>query len=330
MNKEEMKKFALIFSNRLKGAEISISSVMIAYYILLSLFPLVIAGGNILSMFSIDTMRVLAYMDVVVPRDVQPLLESLVINLLDTSNTGLLSLSAVGLLWTASRGINYLQKGMNKAYGVQAEGNFIIRRLLSLLIVLLLFVLLIVFLVVFSLGSAALDVLAPTFEWAAALNKTLGEIKWPTTFAFLFAVMLLLYLIAPDVRLRIREAVPGALFSMLGLAGLVQAYTLYLRFVTRSFSSYGTLGAFFLLMFWLNFSAGIVVLGSVLNAAIREYRLGPAEARTERIDDYFETRLHVWLQRRKQAKKTEGPKQDAAEGGESSENRREEAPKKGN
>lgn len=285
MKNEKLKRFALILKERFTGAEVNSVSVMIAYYLLLSLFPLLIAVGNIMPLLGMDANVTLGYLDAVVPVPVMQVLEPVIRDLLASASGGLLSVGLLGAVWSSSRGISYMRRGLNKAYGVSPNaGSFVAKKLVSVVTILLILLLLVAFALVFSVGESILEALAPTFGWAGALAGTLYSWKWPVTVVVLFCMLALVYRVAPNVRLRIRDALPGAAFSTAGLLVLVQLFTLYLRFFTRSYSGYGTLGAFFVLMFWLNFSAQILVLGAVLNAAISEYRFGKAEEEVSGVD----------------------------------------------
>lgn len=304
--REKALRFFGIVRERFTGAEVGSTSVLIAYYLLLSLFPLILAVGNILPLFHINYEVLIDYMNLVLPEPVAPLLDGIVRGLLTSANGGLLSVGAVGLIWSAGRGINYLQKGMNKAYGIPDESSFIAKRLVSMLTVLLMLVFFAAFVLFFSIGQSFLDTISPNSPWAAALIQTVLGWKWPVAIAFILVILTLIYRITPDVKLRIRDALPGAVFSTIGSLLLVQAFTIYVQFATRSMSSYGTLSAFFVLMFWLQFTCVILVLGAVLNASIAEYRFGKAQPQRSGVDKVLDTtrsslmaRLQQFVKRRK-------------------------------
>lgn len=283
-------KWVTVLKERFLQADITASSVMIAYYLLLSLFPLSIAVGNILPFLRLSPERVLPYIDTIIPQAIQPVLNPLIISLLTKSSGGLLSVSAVGLVWSASRGIRFLQKGMNKAYGVGTGRGFLIKRGVSMLMVLLVLVLLVVFVVLFGAGQALLATLGEVIPGVASFNQFMSDVKWPASFIFLFCLLLLTYRVVPDVKLRLRDVWAGTLLATVGLLLLTQLFTIYLRFTTRNFNSYGALGTFFILMFWLNFSCMIILAGAVLNATIMEVKHGKAVAQRSRIDDYLENK----------------------------------------
>ncbi|MGD9560373.1 MAG: YihY/virulence factor BrkB family protein, partial [Oscillospiraceae bacterium] len=306
MSKEKLGKFFTIAKDRFVGADVGNTSVLITYYLLLSLAPLVIAVGNILPFLNIDPTSVMGYLDTVVPEAVLPILEPIVSGLLTNGSGGLLSLGLIAAIWSSSRGIRYLQKGMNKAYGIPDTASFIAKRLVSLVTILLILLLLIAFVVVFSMGEALLQGLAPILPQAGQLMHTLLDLKWPVAIGFLFCMLLIVYRVTPDVKLRFRDVLPGVFLALVGLLALVQGFTIYMRFATRNLSSYGTLGALFLLMFWLNFTVTLVLVGAVLNASIREYRFGKAEEEQGGVDrvisktrDTLAARLRQWVAKKR-------------------------------
>lgn len=284
MKWNKLKDFALIAKERFTGAEVNTTSVVIAYYLLLSIFPLLIAIGNLLPLLHLDVDALMDFLDIIVPAPLLPSVEPIMKSLLTGASGGLLSISALGTLWSASKGVGFLQRGMNKAYGLPNAGNFIVRRIISLVTIILLLAFFTVFVLVFSVGEVLLNTLAPLFTRAEGLLATFQSWKWPVALPFLFCIMLLIYRVTPDVKLKLSQVVPGAAFSTVGLMVLVQGFTFYLRFATSQFSSYGALGTFFVLMFWLNFSAMVIIVGAILNATLYEMKHGPAEEAYGRMD----------------------------------------------
>lgn len=302
----DWKKIAAILRDRFLGAEVSITSVVIAYYLLLSLFPMAIALGNLLPLLQIDIDVLMAYMALVVPAPILSVLEPIFRDLLSTSSGGLISIGALAALWSSSKGVRFMQKGMNKAYGIPDTSSFIAKRVVSLVTIVLVLLFFAVFVLFFSVGELLLGAMGDVFTWASQLAQIVSDWKWPVAIAFIFCMMLLMLRVTPDVKLRLRDAAPGAAFSTLALLAVAQGFTLYVRFSTRSFSGYGTLSTFFVMMFWLQLSAMIVILGAVLNATISEYRFGKAQPDDSRLDRAISdtrqslgARLRQFLQNRK-------------------------------
>ncbi len=273
--------FSHIFMSHFKCADVRSTSVLIAYYFLLSIFPLLIAVGNILAFLDIDITAITSYLRVVIPSEI---LNSLIQDLISTSSGGLLSFGILAAIWSSSRGITYMQRGVNKAYGVSPRGNFVIKKAVSLLIIVLIALFLIAFLILFSFGNIIFDSISQFVPRAHTISMYLTDLKWPISCTFLFSLTLLVYFLTPHIKVHIRNVWPGAVFASAGLLGLVQGFTLYLRFFAQRYTSYSTLGTFAVLMLWLHFSAMFFLLGAVLNASIQEYRYGKITDEISRMD----------------------------------------------
>lgn len=112
---QSLMRFIETTQSHMVTAEIGNSSVVVAYYLLLSLFPLLIAVGNVLPYLRIDPNSVLPYIAEAIPKDVYKNLEPAIRSLLTQRSGGLLSVSALAAFWSASQSINALQNAMNKA-----------------------------------------------------------------------------------------------------------------------------------------------------------------------------------------------------------------------
>ena len=72
-NKEVRENIGLFYktlSGKISNGEIVVSSIVIAYYILFSIFPIIIIVGNILPLFNINTAPIAEYLRLVFPDQV--------------------------------------------------------------------------------------------------------------------------------------------------------------------------------------------------------------------------------------------------------------------
>lgn len=271
---EELKRLLTISKQRFSDAELGNSSVVVAYYLLLSLFPLLIAVGNLLPFFQIDPNSILPYLKNVMPGEIYTFLGPAIHSLLTQGSGGLLSISALAAVWSASKSINALQGAMNKAYGVDNRDNFIVVRIVSVLILLLLLAGGLSATLVLGVGKAVLDALQPIFGFSGDIINTFQTFKWPATILALLLIMTVIYWLVPNARVRFVSAFPGAVVATLGWLLLGQLFGLYTRFFAAKVSGYQIIGSFIVLMIWLNLAAGITLFGGIINAIIATYRSG--------------------------------------------------------
>ncbi|EPH99610.1 YihY family protein [Enterococcus faecalis 13-SD-W-01] len=256
---------------RITDSEMGSTSVIVAYYLLLSIFPLLIAVGNILPFLHLDPEAVLTYVREVIPETVYQFLGPAIHDLLTQGSGSLLSLSALAALWSASRSITALQIAMNKAYGVEQRGNFIAVRLVSVIVIVLFLVAIVGVTIVLGLGQTILEWLDPIFHFSSELIDVFQTLKWPVTLLVLFVIMYVIYLIVPNVKLKLKTIIPGTIFATIGWMLLSQVFSIYAKYFAANVGGYQIIGSFIVLMLWLNFAATIIILGGIINAVVQEY-----------------------------------------------------------
>lgn len=270
----EKKSLITLLQEHFTSANVGETGVLMAYYLLLSLFPLMLALGNLLPIFHIDPADIMPYFDAIAPEAVRSVMHPIIEQLLTTGNGGLFSLGMLIVIWSASNGVGQLQKGIDHAYGIVDKRHNLVQKAMSVIAVVFMLLLVVAVIIVFGLGSVLLERLAATVPALEGIASGLSNFKWPVTVALLLSVLVILYMRAPAAKVRFRDALPGTIFAVLGWMLLVVTFSLYLQLMTRSLNTYGVLSTFFILMFWLNFACIIVLLGAVVNATLYKYRHG--------------------------------------------------------
>lgn len=259
---------------RFNEAEVVNNSIVLAYYLLLSFFPLVMLLGTLLPLFQIRVNTVLEYIETAVPETIYNITEPIVKDFLGSGNCELFSFSLVMTVFSASQAVAAFQRTVNRAYGVAKYQNPIINRVVSFFLTVVIIAIMAVLVFLFSFGQTLVSYLTPILNLPTHLFALVGQLKWPVTIVGLFVGLSLLYYLVPNAKIRFKYVIPGTVFATIGTMVLSQVFSFYLRIFARSVTSYKTLGTFIAIMFWLNFSAMIIMFGGVLNATWQELREG--------------------------------------------------------
>lgn len=259
---------------RFNEAEVVNNSIVLAYYLLLSFFPLVMLLGTLLPLFQIRVNTVLEYIETAVPETIYNITEPIVKDFLGSGNGELFSFSLVMTVFSASQAVAAFQRTVNRAYGVAKYQNPIINRVVSFFLTVVIIAIMAVLVFLFSFGQTLVSYLTPILNLPTHLFALVGQLKWPVTIVGLFVGLSLLYYLVPNAKIRFKYVIPGTVFATIGTMVLSQVFSFYLRTFARSVTSYKTLGTFIAIMFWLNFSAMIIMFGGVLNATWQELREG--------------------------------------------------------
>ncbi len=260
---------AVMRFGQVRAAEAAAS---LAYYVLFSLFPLMIV---LISMGSFVLRRGQLYQQTVdAVTEAFPVSQQLIEKNLDRvldlrSGGGLLGL--VGLVWSASGAFSILARNINRAWRESEARGFIQSRMAALgMIGILLGVLLLLSLLSNGLVSLLPRLEVPLWGGISIYDTTL----WPILAAaipwfFGWLMFLGLYLWTPTEEVDWRAALIGSLAASLAWEGLSGAFTWYLEsgFVQYELV-YGSLGTVVALLFWIYLSSYVTLLGAHLSAAI--------------------------------------------------------------
>ena len=271
-----------LFINFFKSAELSVSSIAVAYYLLLSMFPMLLIIANSLPYFNINTTEVMGFLKRNLPEQIYKLLSPGILSIFTKPNTGLFSISIVVALWTFSRALSSLQIAMNKAYGVSEHRDFIVSRFFSIVAGFAILLFLYFSIALAAFGQMIIDQLQNLLHLNNSLYHTLHNMTMPAVALSSFLALALLYTILPNVKTKkFRYILPGTIFSTFVLVFLMSAFGKYIGHAMQNFEDFKIVGSLviFALMIWFIFIARVLIIGSILNAVYQKYDDGQIETR---------------------------------------------------
>ena len=191
-----------------------------------------------------------------------------VIDQLQQSKGGLLSVGIVIALWTASAGVRLMMSAMNAAYDVVERRPVWKRFPLSIFYTIGIAGMLLI--------AAALMVLGPqVMSWIAAqvgledfIVTVWTIVRWPVVVILLMMAVALIYYVMPDVKQEFRFITPGAVLSVVVWIIASLGFGLYVKTFANYNAMYGSIGAIIVLLLYFYISAAVLLLGAEMNAVI--------------------------------------------------------------
>lgn len=262
---------------------VTVYAAQTAFYICISAIPFVILLILLIRLFSPDLVPELAeVLHDVLPREASGVLDFVFTEASQSADIPIVSTAAAAALWSASRGIRAVMRGVSEVYRVPMKGTFVYTLILSLIYTAL-FVAIITATVLFFVFGGIFP-LVKTFDEYSSLFR----FKYLLFAFFLTLYFSLLYFVVtkgvfffkrerktseccPE---KLRAQLPGALFSAAGWLLFSFFYSLYIRYFPRSSYVYGSLGAVVFLMLWLYFCMYIILLGAEINKMMYLRRKG--------------------------------------------------------
>lgn len=245
-------------------------SAQLAYYFLLSLFPLLIVIFTLMPYLPFHEHDVLGIISGFAPEDAMKLIEKNISEIMSHRNGGLLSFGVIGTIWSSSNGIHAIMRAFNKAYNVEESRPFIVSRGMAILLT---FGMILVFIVAIVLPVFGREIglfLFSQFGYSSEFLKLWNTLSLAVSAIILFLIFTGLYWVAPNVKLRCRSAFPGAAFATVGWIISSLGLSYYVGNFGNYSVAYGSIGAIIVLMLWLYISAFIIILGGEINAFYSE------------------------------------------------------------
>lgn len=270
------KGFLKLLIRRFSNANVNDSAAVLSYYMLLSIFPILLIAGNLIAFLHFNTNSVLRYIEPVLPEPVFQTLAPIIRSFLEQGSTGTLSLGVVVTIWSAGRAVSAFQRSINLAYGIE-QPNAIISRFFSFLLILVAIISIVIIAILFSLSEWLGSYLKPWFNLSNHFTDFVGSLRWPISFLFIFLLSGLLYMVVPSAKVKLRYVWIGAFVTTVGWLVLAQGFSIYIRYFARNITGYQTIGTFIILLIWMNISGFILLAGGVINASVQEWRQGEIE-----------------------------------------------------
>ncbi|NBH79505.1 YihY/virulence factor BrkB family protein [Clostridiaceae bacterium] len=241
------------------------SAAELSYFLLFSVFPLIIFLNSLLSAFHVSISGLAPILEFM-PRTLQTLVSQYFAYVASIPAASPMIIGSTLTLYFFSRVIRSLMRTVNRIFRVEVRRGPVREFALSVLFA-------VGFLV--SLGGCLfVVVIGRTLLWRLPrwlpflTDERIGsflDTGYPLMTAFLFLYLLLFHRVVPNVRLKWREAAPGALFSLSAWLLVSLVFSFYVDHLGNYSALYGSLGAIIVLMLWLYLTSVAILLGALVN-----------------------------------------------------------------
>lgn len=268
-------------------ANIAGSAAEMSYYILLSLFPLLLMIANIVPMLPFDPDAVVSLLQTLLPDQVEPIIVPTLESYLASDTTGALSVSFILILWSGSTAFGTLQNVLNRAYGVTDKPNVLVTRLFSFAVAFILVILAGILSVLFVFGQTLIQAVNQFIDVPVQIFDIFTSVKWPILLVVLIAIFTFIYQFIPHHKYSLKYAIPGAVTATILSAVLSGGFSFYVNNFGGASVSNGTIGVFIVLMIYLWLTSIVLIVGAMINDLT--YRLKNMEEFIDSSPNYHTT-----------------------------------------
>lgn len=246
--------------------EMRILPGQLAFFIVVSLIPLLALVGTLAGYFSVSTDKFINILETVVPFDGVEGMLSYASGKGITFNIAVFFVSAFVL---ASNGTHSMIIASNEMYKI--KGSRILHRRLKAIGMTFVLVLTFLFLLLVPVfGDTIYSILTSNIsnKQAVLFGYNLYRlIQYPISLILVFYNIKLLYTIAPDREIKAKTTSTGAIFTTIGWILATKIYSIYIDSFSNYNIFYGNISNILILLMWVYILSYIFVLGMAINAS---------------------------------------------------------------
>ena len=257
----------------LQSLDIPIHAANAGFFMILSIFPALVLVLSLLRYTGLQVSSLVELLSSIIPAPLMPTIEELVLSTYENSSGTLVGVSALTVVWSASKGVYGLMKGLNTVYGVSEDRGWLHTRFISILYTFLFFGLLLMTLTLQVFGSTLLKLLPITRNTLLRVMTGIVDFRFFLLLFLQSGVFMLIFAFLPNGRNRLRDTAPGALLASLGWLTISDLYSIYVENFASLRNIYGSVYTIALSMLWLYLCLSMVFYSAAFNQYLEDHKM---------------------------------------------------------
>ncbi|MBQ9142478.1 MAG: YihY/virulence factor BrkB family protein [Lachnospiraceae bacterium] len=251
------------FTQNMKKENLSAFASSAAFFIFLSLVPILIVVCAIIPYTPLTEENLLGLILEITPGRI----EAIVIKIVDDvyhRAAGVLSAAVLVTLWSAGKGVLAVIRGLNAVNEVEEHRNYFMVRVVSSFYTLIMLLIILVSMILLVFGNTLVNMLVVRLPKLEILFSFLMNFRFLVIWLILTAIFSAFYAYLPDKKLRFKEQLSGASFAAVLWSIFSWCFSMYVDY-GNSFNIYGSLTIIVIFMMWLYICIYIMFVGAYIN-----------------------------------------------------------------
>ena len=254
------------FSRGLGRRRITTYSAACAYYLFMSLVPMIMLVVSVVQYTPLTESLILDTLSDYVPDQLYQIVKTIVSSIYSGGRVAL-TVSILLTIWSASKSMKALMRGMDSVYDAARSEDFFVFSLRACFYMVIFVALLLVSLLVMVYGGEILALLYDLLPHGGAVDWLFGLARYLRYVVFLAVLTLVFsftYWRMPARRLRYMSQWPGAAFCAVSWVLFSLIFSAYVS-VSGIFGAYGVIGTVMVAMMWVYYCFYFLLLGGYIN-----------------------------------------------------------------
>lgn len=247
----------------IRKPEFKVLPGQVAYFIVLSLIPLMSLIGIIASKFSVSITDIVNIFNGVLPKEIL----DFIVPALNSPSFGA-GLSVVFGFFIASNSMTSFILASNMLFKIE-DGNYFLRRLKAIFMLIVFIFLLLFVIVVMTYGTNIIDFIY-SLAFKESAPKVLTEVfllcKWTVGIIVMYFMMKIIFTMAPNADIPSRAMSKGAVFTTIAWLVATYLFSLYVNNFSNYNLFYSSLANLVILMIWIYILSYSLVIGIAINS----------------------------------------------------------------
>ncbi|MBD5396220.1 MAG: YihY/virulence factor BrkB family protein [Lachnospiraceae bacterium] len=251
------------FGKHMSKKNVSAFAASTAFFLFLSLIPMLMLLCAIIPYTPVTEATLLRVVTKIVPDQMKGLLSGIITEVYDKS-IGIISITAIGTIWSAGKGMMALMQGLNAINDVEENRNYVVLRIVASFYTIMVVILMLISLITMVFGNTLVNIVERQIPQSAYLFNVLMHFRMMVVWFVITIIIALMYTYMPGAKLGFKMQLPGAVVASIGWSIVTWVFSVYVD-EFNGFSAYGSLTTIIILMLWLYACMYIVMAGAFLN-----------------------------------------------------------------
>jgi membrane protein len=253
---------------RFRDDDVTALAAELSYSLLISFFPFLIFVITLIGFSNLKSADVLFGLEQILPYTLYQMVKSTVVQVVETRNHNLLTLSFILTIWISSTGFKAVIKGINRAYDEPERRSAIRLEITAILCTFALALIIFLTLALLVMGQILGINLGMFFGHPVEFEKAWDVFRYLLILSAMIFVFAALYRYTPSRKMTWLEVIPGAVFATLGWVAASMVFSFYVNNFGNYMNIYGSIGVIIMLLTWLFLTSVIIITGGEVNATL--------------------------------------------------------------
>lgn len=264
-------KFLMEYSNY---REINSKAAEMSFYLLLSFFPFLIFTISLVVYTPIIKLsKYIFLLKKILPLSAFNIVSSLIQSAIENRSFSFLILSFILAMYTMSRAVLSLIRGMNRSYNIRETRPYFEVLFISLVFVIMIVVLIFTSMIFLVFGEELGSFLFNLIGLDQYFMYIWNLCRYIVGIITVIIILMNLYRFTPNKKLSFKQVLPGAIVSTLCWLIASFCYSFYSNNFARYDIIYGSLGGIIVLMTWVYLSSWTILIGCEINARLYKRKI---------------------------------------------------------